>query len=166
MGFESFQIKLKGGSRTADDAIQAIAGLENILPDKESAWMRGEHYFLFKDGRHAIEMEVMDAPPRISCRFTLCHPPSVDAAFFELARRIMEMLDMQVTIRDDVRPEHEVPFPRERFDDFTNAASEYIGARRREWHAAFGDRELGATTNEACEQIIFAHCVSTADKDG
>jgi hypothetical protein len=166
MGFESFQIKLEGGTKTSSEAISAIRSLGNAVPDDESMMMPGSAYFLLKDGRHAIEMEVMDAPMRISCRFTLCHPSSVDAVFFDLARRLMALLDMRVTICDDVPPEHETPFTLDRIEEFTKAASACLTVRRAEWQGAFGMRQLGATTNEVHQHIILPQCQAYVDKAG
>jgi hypothetical protein len=46
-----------------------------------------------------------DAPVRVSCRFTLCHPAAVDAAFLRLAHDLMGRLGMEADIFDYVRPE-------------------------------------------------------------
>jgi hypothetical protein len=69
-------------------------------------------------------------------------------------------------IRDDVIPEHAEPYPLERFDEFSTACVQYIAARRREWQAAFGDRQLAATTQGVHEEIILPLCQGHVEKAG
>ena len=47
--------------------------------------------------RHrSIELELTPEPLAISCRFTLCHPPSVDDAFLNVLRHLMRRLGMRI----------------------------------------------------------------------
>ena len=106
MGFEVFLVELRGGTATYKEANEAVRKLSHVKPDADGGFMPGATYYVFRDGIHTIEMELMDVPVRLSCRFTFCHPPSVDAVFLSLVRQLMSQLGMEVTIRDDVRPEH------------------------------------------------------------
>src|SRR6266849_4926910 len=106
MGFETFRVELRGGKAKFGEADEAIRKLPHIKPDPHSLPTKGSTYYLFDDGRHAIELELMDSPLRLSCRFTLCHPPSVDAVFLGLIRELMNRLGMEARICDDVGPEH------------------------------------------------------------
>jgi hypothetical protein len=166
MGFESFQVRLKGGRSTRKEAIDTLMSLDGVVRDEDSELTPGWPCFLARDGLHAVEMEVTDKRASISCRFTLCHPPSVDTAFLELVRRLMEALPMRVKICDDVTPEHEEPFSLDRFDEFSKACRHYIAARRNEWKSAFGNQELAATTAEAHQHIILPHCIPGVEKAG
>jgi hypothetical protein len=110
------------------------------------------------DGQHLLEVELLDAPVRLSCRFTLCHPPSVDAAFLGFVRELMVNLGMEAKICDDVRPEHAQAFSLDRYAEFSAVTSGYLAARRAEWITAFGTKQLAATTNEVYERIILPQC--------
>jgi hypothetical protein len=158
MGFESFRIELRGGRANHQEADDIIRQLLHAKPDHESLPMPGSTYYLIEDGRHVIELELKDVPVRVSCRFTLCHPPSVDAAFLSLARDLMSRLEMAVDICDDVRPEHARSFSLNEFAEFSAAVSRYIAARRAEWVTNFGTETLAATTNEAFRRIILPRC--------
>ena len=166
MGFESFQVNLRGGNGTPQEVDEAIAAMEHVVNDDDSAFVSGSNYYLLNDGQHAIEMELVPEPLRLSCRFTLCHPPSVDAAFLELVRRFMQMFGMQATICDDVSAEHDHAFSLTDFDEFARATMGYIAARRREWQAAFGNRQLAATTRGVHEAIILPLCEERIEKAG
>src|SRR5438105_11345439 len=106
MGFESFRVELRGGRASYQEADEFIRQLPHAKTDHESLPMPGSTYYVIDDGRHVIELELKDAPVRVSCRFTLCHPPSVDAAFLSLAHDLVSRLGMAADIYDDVRPEH------------------------------------------------------------
>lgn len=166
MGFESFRVELNGGSSTLLEAADAILALEHARRDDEAAFMPDQMCYLVRDTGYAIELELMDSPVTISCRFALCHPPSVDAALFELVRKLMIALNMQVTICEDVLPQHDHPFSLDQFEEFTQAYAPSVAARRREWKAMFGNKLLAATTAEAHQHIILPHCVPSVDKAG
>jgi hypothetical protein len=158
MGFEAFRVELGGGPSKPDDAAEAIRKLPGIKPDLDSVPMKGSTFYVLDDGKHAIELELMSSPVRLSCRFTLCHPPSIDSAFLGLVRELILRLGMEVKICDDVRPEHSHSFSLTEFADFAAITSRHIAARRAEWIAAFGDEPLAATMNEAYQRIIFPRC--------
>lgn len=158
MGFETFRVELHGGTANYEEANAAIEKLPHIKPDPHSLPMRGSTFYVFDDGRHAIELELMNSPVRLSCRFTLCHPPAVDAVFLDLALDLMGRLKMEARICDDVRPEHSRSYSINEFAEFSVITSRYIAARRAEWIAAFGDEPLAATTNEVYQRIILPKC--------
>jgi hypothetical protein len=158
MGFETFRVELRGGKVNDAEADEAVRKLPHIRPDQHSLSTRGSTFYVFDDAQHAVELEVSDKPVRISCRFTLCHPPSVDAAFLGLVRDLMTRLEMDAKICDDVCPEHARSFSLDEFADFSAATLRYIAARRSEWIGAFGDEPMAATTNEVYQRIILPRC--------
>jgi hypothetical protein len=158
MGFEDFRAELRGGRATSAEAAAVVRALPHVKPDPHSLPLPGSTYYVLNDGQHVLEIEVGDAPVRLSCRFTLCHPPSVDGAFLRLVRELMRPLGMEASIRDDVRPEHARPFALQEFAEFSALTTRYIAARRAEWIGAFGDQPLAATTNEVYERIILPQC--------
>lgn len=158
MGFEAFRVELRGGKATFRDADDAVGQLPHMRPDQDAAPMKGSTFHVMKDGQHAIEVEVMDSPVRLSCRFTLCNPPSVDLAFLGLVRDLMLRLGMEAKICDDVQPAHARAFALAEFHDFQSVTRHYIAARRKEWIAAFGDKPMAATMNEVYQRIILPQC--------
>ena len=158
MGFEAFRVELRGGKTSYQDVDAAIRKLPHIRPDRESVPIEGSTFYVMDDGRHVIEMELMDSPIRVSCRFTLCHPPSIDGAFLALVHDLMHRFGMEARICDDVRPEDSGPFSVEKFAEFSATVQRYIGSRRQEWVAAFGVQPLAATTNEVYQRIILPRC--------
>ena len=158
MGFEMFRVELRGGETDFGEADEAVRKLPNIKRDCRFLSSQGSRFYLYEDGRHAIELAVLDAPVRVSCRFTLCHPPSVDAVFLGLVRDLMTRLGMEAKICDDVLPEDARCCALDEFAAFSAATLRYIAARRVEWVAAFGDEPMAATTNEVYQQIILPRC--------
>lgn len=158
MGLESFRVELRGGRANCSDAKETIQEQPHVRLDEQSPETKGSTYYVIDDGRHIIEVEIKDAPVRISCRFTLCHPSSVDSIFLELIREIMSRLGMEVWICDDVRPEDTHPFSLATYAEFSSAALRAIAARRVEWMAAFGIEQMAATTNQVYQRIILPRC--------
>jgi hypothetical protein len=104
------------------------------------------------DGVDVIELELMDSPVRLSCQLTLWRPPSVDLTFLHLVRELVNRLGMEVTICDNVRPEHAHAFYLGDFANFLAITPDYISTRRAEWIAMFGTEQMSATTNQAHER--------------
>jgi|GEM_PF-5186140 len=86
MSFETFRVELRGGSATFARVDAAIRQLPHAQPDHDSMTSAGSTYYTVEDGFHIIEVEVADSPIQVSCRFTLCHPPSIDVAFLNFVR--------------------------------------------------------------------------------
>jgi hypothetical protein len=158
MGFETFRVELRGGGKDYREANEVVQKLAHIRLDQDSSPMQGSTFYVFDDGRHAIELELKDAPVRLSCRFTLCHPPSVDSAFLNLLRELLRQLGMEATICDDVRPKEAHGFSVVQFEEFSAITCRLIATRRAEWIKAFGDERLAATTNEVYRRIILPRC--------
>jgi hypothetical protein len=114
--------------------------------------MSGSEYFLVDDGAHKIEIEVTEKWGRISCRFTLCHPPSIEVAFMNLVRNLVERLDMRVRICAD---ESQRWYSTEDLADLAKDMTGFIAKERRAWIAQCGPTQLAATTAEAYEKIVI-----------
>jgi len=110
------------------------------------------------DGAHLIELELSNAPVRLSCRFTLCHPPSADAVFLDLVHALMGRLNMKARVCEVVRDEEAQPFSLNQMSEFSALALRCIAARRAEWIAAFGGEQRRATTNEVHAWTIWPRC--------
>jgi hypothetical protein len=158
MGFESFRVELCGGQADHAEADATVRRLPHVRLDPEAVLMPGSTCYLRDDGHHVIEVELRDAPVRLSCRFALCHPPSVDAVFLAFARDLMAKLGMEARICEEVRPEHAGAFALSEFTNFSAITARSIAVRRAEWVAAFGTALLAATTREAYRRIILPRC--------
>ncbi len=162
MGFESFRVELRGGPTSYSEANETIRKQPHVRLDEQSPATKRSTYYVRDDGRHILEVEVKDAPVRISCRFTLCHPSSIDSVFLGRVRGLMVLLGMEVWICDDVRPEDAHSFSLAHYAEFSSAALRSIAARRAEWIAAFGTEQMAATTNQVYERIILPRCQPVA----
>lgn len=158
MGFESFRVELRGGPATFSQVDEFIRQLPNGKPDDEIVPTPGSAFYTVEDGLHVIEVEVMESPVTVSCRFTLCHPPSVDAAFLGLVRELMAGLGMEAQICDDHGPEHPHWFSIAGFPGFANAFRHVVAQRRAEWIANFGALQFPAKTREVFARLILPRC--------
>ncbi|SRR5579883_2120325 len=158
MGFESFRVETRGGQANYSEAKETIRKHPHVKLDEQSPPVKGSAFYVMDDGRHVIEIELKDAPVRVSCRFTLCHPTSVDSVCLDLVRELMIRLEMEAWICDDAQPEVAHPFSLAHFAEFSSAALRCIAARRTEWIAAFGDEQMPATMNEVYERVILPRC--------
>ncbi len=158
MGFESFRVELRGGSATYRETEETIRKIPHVKLDPQSLAMKGSMYSVVGDRQHVLEVELRDVPLRLSCRFTLCHPPSVDSVFLRLLHDLMLRFGMEVKIGDDVRPEHTHLFSLADYAELSFVTLHYIAERRAEWIAAFGGEQMAATTNEVHERIILPRC--------
>jgi hypothetical protein len=155
MGFESFRVELRGGAASYEQADEVVRRLPDARPDGDAIRTRGSTFYTVEDGRHVIEVEVAAAPVRVSCRFTLCHPASVDNAMLAMVHELMTRLGMSLRICDNTRPEHAVAFSADQFLEFADVVREYASARRAEWVTAFGPTQCAAKTREAYERFIL-----------
>ncbi len=164
MGFESFRVELRGGRAKYPETDETLRKHPHVKLDQHSVPTKGSKFYIRDDGQHVIEVELMESPVKLSCRFTLCHPPSVDSVFLNFLRELMANLGMEAKICDDVRPEHAHSFSFDQFSQFSALTSRYVAARRKEWIATFGTEQLAATTNEVYERIILPHCQPVFEK--
>ncbi len=158
MGFEHYQVVLRGGQTTYSEAAETIRRLPHIKPDHDSIPLPRSTYFLMDNGTHVFEVELMDAPVYVSCRFTLCHPPSVDAGFLSFIRDLMVRLGMEARSIEGSASEADRSFSLSEFAEFSAITRRCIAARRAEWIAGFGDQVLAAATNEVYQRIILPRC--------
>lgn len=162
MGFETFRVELRGGAATFAEAEAAVRQRTGARPDHDAMTSPGSAYYAVEDGVHVVEVEVADDPVRVSCRFTLCHPPTIDAAFLGFVREVQGRLGMDARVCDDVRPEDARWYSAGEFAEFVGVASGRIAARRAEWTTSFGDTQLAAKTPEVYAKIILPRCVPVA----
>jgi hypothetical protein len=158
MGFESFRVELRGGRANYRETDETVRGLPHVRLDPDAVLTPESTCYLRDDGQHVIEVELLEGPVRLSCRFTLCHPSSVDSTFLDFVRDLMVRLGMEAKICDDVQPEHSGSFSSREFTEFSAMTGRCIAARRAEWVAAFGTAPLAATTPKVYQKIILPRC--------
>jgi hypothetical protein len=152
MGFESFQVELSRDGPDHRPLSQFVRKLPHAKPDESGIQSSKSDYVLVDDGDHKIEIEVTEEWGRISCRFTLCHPPSIEVAFVNLVRDLVERLNMKVRICAD---ESGRWYSAEDLADFSREIADFIAKERRGWIAQCGPTQLAATSSEAYEKIVF-----------
>jgi hypothetical protein len=158
MGFESIRVELRGGPATFSQVNEFVRQRPNVKPDTDGIRTPGSTFYTVEDGLHVIEVEVMASPITVSCRFTLCHPPSVDFAFLELVRELMAGLGMEAGICDDIGPEHSHWSSIAEFTEFADVLLHYVARRRAEWITNFGAAQFPAKTREVYERVILPRC--------
>lgn len=165
MGFESFRVELRGPT-PIEQVREAILALPHVQRDPEGGFpFAGSEYYSVRDGRHVFELELSQTLPhqtRVSLRFTLSHPPSVDSAFLQLVRRLMTDSGLRAFVLDDsvmaAFPDGFGLWDDERFAEF---AFDAIEVERWAWISQFGPETLTASTAEVFEQIILPRCEPT-----
>ena len=106
----------------------------------------------------------MDNPVKISCRFTLSHPPTVDQVFLDILREWMSKLGMEARVCDSVPSEGKRSFSSKEFCDFAAIAMQSIAARRNEWIGAFGKEPMAGTTNEVFQRVVLPRCQTVVEQ--
>ncbi len=154
MGFESFQVVLHGGTATPHQVLDTVRRLPHARPDPEAIPTHGSTYFTIEDGSHVLELEVVESPLRISCRFTLCHPPTVELALAGVVQELMTRLGMKVSLLDDDLQWFSIT----QFAEFTELLHRSVSVARVEWIAQFGPMPCAARTREAFERYILPRC--------
>ena len=152
MGFESFRVELVGDTPAARvrEAVRALPGVE---PDPDGGLLPGD-YFRVRDGRHVIELHLSDVGQRLSVRFSLANPASVDAAFLDVARHLMTHAGLRVRVLTDVATE----FTLAEFDQFAAVVAEETARERRGSVDMFGPDTFAAGTAEVFRRVILPRC--------
>ncbi len=158
MGFESIRVELRGGTASFSQVDSFVRRLPNARPSTEVIPSRDSNFYTVEDGLHVIEIEVRAAPVSVSCRFTLCHPPSIDAAFLALVGELMDALGIEAGLCDEPDQECSHWFTADRFSEFTDRFLHVVATRRAEWVASFGSAQFPATTREVYERVILPRC--------
>jgi hypothetical protein len=165
MGFDSFRVELQGGSCSFEKICHKLEKMDGVALDDKTLRIPPSQYYFFSDGKHAIQIEVKNTHVAISCRFTLCHPLSVDRVFLDLVRWLMDAFQMDIFIRDNVQSCHGGAFSLADFEDFSSIVLGYIASRRSEWIAYFGGECLGCRPSEAFERFILPRCVPLPERE-
>jgi hypothetical protein len=155
MGFESFLVQLTDGKKSFPEVDEMFRRLEYVVPDDHYASTERVSYFRFDDGNHVIEFEIRRDPFCISCRFTLCHPPSVDRRFLDIVKLLMQRLGVKATMSDPDEPHRSRQFDFADFATFEPLALRCIDREPRMWIAMMGNETAAATHAQAFERFIM-----------
>ena len=98
---------------------------------------------------------------RISCRFALCHPDSIDKVFFDFLNHLIKNI-LQNDCVEEITIFEEVPknmpdfFTVDQIDSITFKAAlqAAIDLKRKYWVLDFGDETATVGCNEAIEKFI------------
>ena len=128
--------------------------LTNLLAAAETIGHDDGLGIRLSDGRHVFELHLSESAPRLSVRFALAHPASVDAAFLDVIRHLMTHAAVRVRVLSDGPAE----FTLAEFDQFAAHARRCIAHERRVWVATFGPQTFAGSTAEVYRRIILPHC--------
>ena len=122
MGMECYLLRLEG-SNSMDHMESDLIRLRRMEPDSSyKTGSRGERYFVFRDGEHVIELELHPVSggrvTKVSMRFALCHPDSVDRVFVEIAAGLMTRRNLSATICEDLPSGTQRDYSRHEIDAF------------------------------------------------
>jgi hypothetical protein len=121
-----------------------------------------EYNFEYSDTKHIIELQVSDYlnnKRQLSCRFSLCHPPSIDKRFTEFVKSIAKDLVLEIRIREScqVKGEGDIFHPPE-YNGFDEVLKEVIQIKRKYWIADFGEETAVISCQEALKRFVWPKC--------
>jgi hypothetical protein len=114
---------------------------------------------VFRDGKHVVEFEVLSArgraPARVSMRFTLCHPDSVDRVFLEIATNLMTRQSLSASICEDLPDGTPRDYSQHEIGAFRVWCLWSIDHARRQWQRQFGPERIAVSTAAAWKHFLF-----------
>ena len=163
MGCESIQIISKVTDFSVKELCEYIQKCSNVSPVLLNTQMAPSEYnFIYSDTKHVIELQVTDYTsgiPQLSCRFSLCHPHSIDKKFIEFTKSIANDLNLKIRIQEScqIKGDDEVFCP-PKYDGYEKILQEIIKVKRKYWVADFGDETAIISCQEAIKKYILPKC--------
>ncbi len=159
MGAEDFQAILLSDNVQYDKVVETLRCIPNVDIDNESKRLADENYFVIDDGIHIIELEVSSRGKRkgyikISCRFALCLPRSIDAVFYRLLRKIGKKFEMLIEVLDEVPVGCLDKFNPPDYVGMDHVLKKAIGLKRMYWVQDFGPETASLRTSEALKKFV------------
>ncbi len=160
MGAEEFQVVLRGDNENLEKIVDKLKEIPHLSVDKETRSLAKEVHFLINDGVHIIEIEVSyikksKGPIRISFRFALCHPHSIDDAFYSLLIGIGKKLNMNIEIIDEVPSGYSYKFNPPHYRGLYTTLKKSIEIKRHYWVQDFGPGIASLTPSDAIIRFII-----------
>jgi len=158
MGMECYLLFLKGNDST--DVESDLRSLRHMEPDSSyKTGSRGERYYVFRDGEHVVELEVLPASngtaTKVSMRFANCHPDSVGRVFVEIAAGLMTRQNLSATICEDLPSGTQMDYSPHEVDAFRVWCLWSIENARQQWQLQFGPERMGVSVGRACQHFFF-----------
>jgi len=161
MGVEDFQVSItyNGKSNEFNELNQYLKSYQNIIADYKTKQISNEHYYIFNDGKYIIEFEVSLREMnliKISCRFAVCHPASIDSLFEKLIMAIAKKLKAKIEILDETPNGDPYQFFYPNYDNFKKILRKAIEIKRNYWIQDFGPKTLSLKTSDALKKYLLA----------
>jgi len=154
MGVESFQIVALTAAPGSD--VRAWLMSQRLLPSVHADTCPDT--FIATDSRHVVEAEVRadGVKTRVSIRFALCHPATVDDLLLEFVRRLAEFTHGRIVVAERVPGGFPDKF---KYDELGSAFAcvlrGAISEKRGLWRQNFGEEEAAVTTAEALRRFLL-----------
>jgi hypothetical protein len=164
MGCESFQAVLVGSGYSEKEVLKYLKDNPNIRIDKEAGSyhkIHGEHYFIYNDEKHIIEIEVRSEKRgkiRMSTRFALCQSVSVHLFFQEFVKNIAGKFGFSIFIAEEVGNEKNGIFLPPNFSGFDETLQCAIKLKQSWWIKDFGPETATVTCSEAILKFVVPKC--------
>lgn len=156
MGAEDFQVGLMSDALDIEHATAYLETFDDISVIRKKT---EELFFEYRKGGHVIEVELsrpkLRIATRISCRFSLCHPDSVDEVFADFVVDLAQGLSLPIEILEDVPAGEPYRFLPADLNGFRDALKKSIATKRDYWIKDFGDVKASLTCREAVQRFIL-----------
>ncbi len=157
MGWEAFLVSISS-DLTHEVVADCLLAIPGVRPQSGSDALPGYRQYVYEDPSHIIELETSSeaaqAGTRISIRFALCQPASIDGIFAEFVADIAQKSKGAVMIAADAHGELAVDFQHTGMDAFAKSAAFYLGQDRAIWRRDFPDVIPRVTCGEAIEILV------------
>ena len=155
MGAEAFQVML-WSAVPMQNAEQVVGGRAGVHRHTVVNPMSDARYFLYEDSEHVVELLLRpdDEGSRISMRFALCHPDSIEETFARLVLDIATDLHADFAILDTVNDEEPEELDWTQGDTFRQALGPAIRFKRTYWQRAFGVDRARLTCSQAVMELM------------
>ena len=169
MGCESIQI-LSTAPYNSRKIRKYLEAYPNISLDTSNACYNdpSEFNYIYNDTNHIVELQLMDCkpkPPKLSFRFSLCQPSSIDGKFIELTTSIGKDLNLKIRIMESCQVEDDdIIFSPLDYENYNKILQEVIKVKRDYWIAMFGEETAVVTCSEAIMKFLVPKCKNENQK--
>ena len=139
MGCEDFQVMLK--SRESD-----TIAVCDFLQSHANVKLVEDAYFVYQDDSHLIEFEVRDSDGKfkVSLRFALCNPDTVDDVFLQLINSFSSQFSLDLIVKDIIDNENSV------------GIKGSILYKRALWKKDFGEKVEALSCDQAIDKYVLS----------
>lgn len=157
MGLESFRAELTDTKLPASEVVKSLLEIEGAAWDEQGTILPHQKCFLVRRQNSVVELEISEYPVVLSCRITVCHPPSADDVFIQLLSEMAARFSMKtVTCIDGLTPDSASII--NNLGELDNTVRQAIARKRAVWKRQFGEVESAYTEAEVYQHIIIPQC--------